>query len=532
MCTTSACKARKNDSLDIINTGTVIVYKRTYMHKLIIMLAQRRNLPTSSTTLLIAYRCQTHSSDMAEITEENWEQRLREIAKLVAQNERDAQKARQVACAPAVSPADVEERRSENARLLADIEAARATTSARRASYLAKARIQASAVLPEVLRSDNSTQSHSQHQLMQHQLDTVLPCAGAPMPRANVLATCTDTRTRCASAVQLSATQPASTQPLVYVMDSFLTAEECDHLLALGNRQVKLLTKMRPLLQAMADGRLNENVEPGGMIEWRPQSAPDSVALDVEERIGVLMGVPPHSKDGGIKLAQTRFKEGHDAPGATRVPDGAHVDTNRHEHRWGTCIIYLSDFDEADGGICVHHALDRWCTCADGSCALTHSCMANPCACLRSRAGETCFPLASVDGQEPLQSTLVDDASLLVCAGCLHTEIAYEAGQSPALVDAADRLLEASESTARGERGLVVRPRKGRVCVFYTRGIDGEIDPRSFHFGAAVRTPQKDKWTCQIFKALPEGAREAADERRAFLQAVHPLMTASSSSDS
>jgi hypothetical protein len=64
------------------------------------------------------------------------------------------------------------------------------------------------------------------------------------------------------------------------VLESFLTDAECDHLVALGKRQVKLLTKMQPLLQAMAAGVLDENVDqdPGKMIEWRPCSAPDAVA--------------------------------------------------------------------------------------------------------------------------------------------------------------------------------------------------------------------------------------------------------------
>ena len=75
------------------------------------------------------------------------------------------------------------------------------------------------------------------------------------------------------------------------------------------------------------------------------------VARAVEERIGRLMGSPPHELDGGIKLAQTRMHasfgahhgaedgvgaEGGARDGAaspSRVPDGVHVDTNRHEHR-------------------------------------------------------------------------------------------------------------------------------------------------------------------------------------------------------
>ena len=90
------------------------------------------------------------------------------------------------------------------------------------------------------------------------------------------------------------------------------------------------------------------------------------------------------------------------------------------------------------------------------------------------------------------------------------------------LKDAAAALLTASERCARGDGGLAVRPRKGRCVVFYTRGAEGGVDSSSFHFGAAVRTPRQVKWTCQIFKALPEVARESEDGLRAFMRRVHP----------
>ena len=174
--------------------------------------------------------------------------------------------------------------------------------------------------------------------------------------------------------------------------------------------------------------------------------------------------------------------------------DGAHIDVNRHEHRWGTCICYLTDLDELDGG-------------------------------------ETCFPIAGSASTtlEPASAALASDASaalasdasMMIRTGYHHTGEALGDGRKP-VADAAARILEASERCARGEGGLAVRPRKGTACIFYTRGEDAEVDPLSFHFGAAVLTPGKEKWTCQIFKALPEAARRSAEERRAFMRRVHP----------
>jgi hypothetical protein len=182
--------------------------------------------------------------------------------------------------------------------------------------------------------------------------------------------------------------------------------------------------------------------------------------------------------------------------------DGAHIDVNRHEHRWGTCICYLTDLDELDGGeTCFPIAGSASTTLEPASAAL---------------ASDASAALAS-----DATAALASDASMMICTGYHHTGEALGDGRKP-VADAAARILEASERCARGEGGLAVRPRKGTACIFYTRGEDAEVDPLSFHFGAAVLTPGKEKWTCQIFKALPEAARMSVEERRAFMRRVHP----------
>jgi hypothetical protein len=182
--------------------------------------------------------------------------------------------------------------------------------------------------------------------------------------------------------------------------------------------------------------------------------------------------------------------------------DGAQIDVNRHEHRWGTCICYLTDLDELDGGeTCFPIAGSASTTLEPASAAL---------------ASDASAALAS-----DATAALASDASMMIRTGYHHTGEALGDGRKP-VADAAARILEASERCARGEGGLAVRPRKGTACIFYTRGEDAEVDPLSFHFGAAVLTPGKEKWTCQIFKALPEAARMSVEERRAFMRRVHP----------
>ena len=46
-----------------------------------------------------------------------------------------------------------------------------------------------------------------------------------------------------------------------------------------------------------------------------------------------------------------------------------------------------------------------------------------------------------------------------------------------------------------------VKPRRGRLVVFFTRADDGEEDQLSWHGGASVA--DAEKWTVQIFKEVP-----------------------------
>jgi hypothetical protein len=237
------------------------------------------------------------------------------VANLVIENERQWTEAKQ------------QDRESshteEEARLRAALESGRAATAARRASYLARARSQL----------DDDIKLQQQQQTLKGSRQRIsIPEAEPSQCDASGLA-------------RLCSLSPASSTPLVYVLESFLTDAECDHLVALGKRQVKLLTKMQPLLQAMAAGVLDENVDqdPGKMIEWRPCSAPDAVARDIEERIGRLMGSLAHDLDGGVKLARTLSSPGFDITSSLRATDGAHVDTNRSPTRLSDCLLSASE---------------------------------------------------------------------------------------------------------------------------------------------------------------------------------------------
>ena len=101
--------------------------------------------------------------------------------------------------------AESDELRRENSDLAAALEGARAESAARRASYLARERAR-------MQQDDASTASSGAAATAQEHAAT------RPSDLCRLL--------------------PASSEPLVYVVDAFLSHAECDHLVRLGQRQV------------------------------------------------------------------------------------------------------------------------------------------------------------------------------------------------------------------------------------------------------------------------------------------------------
>ena len=288
----------------------------------------------------------------------------------------------------------------------------------------------------------------------------------------------------------LAALSPASSQPLVYLVEDFLSGAECDH------------------LEGVFWGLWGEHADPDGidMMAFPPLGAPDPVARDIEERVGQLMHSPPHLLDGGVKIERKAFTSHIEQAAAggsqasnfvAHAPDGVHLDTHKEPMRWGTCLIYLSSLTEGMGG-------------------------------------ETVFPLG---GPSPPDTRVLHAAQELTNARCYHTDLAATTTEhleprapnpdplsDSELAAAAQVLVAAGEQAAKGECGLRLRPRRGTAAVFYTRQPDASLDPRAWHFGAPVLSSSQVKWTVQIFKALPADAQRCDREQEAFMRRVHPAL--------
>tara|TARA_B110001452_G_scaffold265483_1_gene270220 strand:- start:361 stop:1413 length:1053 start_codon:yes stop_codon:yes gene_type:complete len=150
------------------------------------------------------------------------------------------------------------------------------------------------------------------------------------------------------------------------------------------------------------------------------------------------------AKDG-LRFNDARSSDANnDASATASYPDGLHVDTNNEAlHRSVTAILYLNDVDPECGGA-------------------------------------TMFPLADA----PADGPAVVAATSLLAARVTHTRGAVTAG---GVVPAA-RVADAALLEQRvGERVLRVQPQAGRLCIFFSRGSDGAIDPQSWHGGERLR---------------------------------------------
>jgi hypothetical protein len=143
----------------------------------------------------------------------------------------------------------------------------------------------------------------------------------------------------------------------------------------------------------------------------------------------------------GLRFNQASSSDANnDVSSLSTCPEGLHVDTNNDStFRSVTAILYLNDISPECGGA-------------------------------------TIFPLANVAEADPAFAA----AQRLLGQQIAHTRgSASSSGILPAH-QADARLLEARVGTS---DGLRIQPEAGRLCIFFSRMDNGQIDPRSWHGG-------------------------------------------------
>lgn len=252
-------------------------------------------------------------------------------------------------------------------------------------------------------------------------------------------------------------------KPRLFQLRGFLTPAECRILRRMSTPQGSGMMFEQSKIR---DGLRVEDEK------WSPEQR--ELLTAVEARLGWLLGSEPHADE--IELVGTLTPATRDPSGRCHL--GLHVDTNGdREWRYATAICYLSPVPAG---------------------------------------GRTVFPCARpAEAQGPPEDEemeLVAAAERLLEAGVDHTDRVIVLGQSPELRPEAETLVAAAEAGA----GVAVAPEEGSVVLFWTRGVDGSIDPHSWHGGEAVGEGAS-KWTLQKFKEIPVAARANAQELAAFV---------------
>ncbi|KAL3942397.1 MAG: hypothetical protein SGBAC_003391 [Bacillariaceae sp.] len=229
----------------------------------------------------------------------------------------------------------------------------------------------------------------------------------------------------------IRALRQVSTSPLVFTIDNYVEEELLAVLSRNGGASAGESDDEQELL---ADARLQFATMIAGELfagQWGPND-------------GLRFNMASSSDDNNDRSTIS----------IASCPEGLHVDTNNDStFRSVTIILYLNDISDECGGATV-------------------------------------FPLANAKDKDPV---------MVAATRLLNDDIAHTRGPRATLSDgislSTDRradasLLEASVGTIDAP-GLRVQPQAGRLCIFFSRLENGDIDPRSWHGGERLLCQQQ-----------------------------------------
>lgn len=296
--------------------------------------------------------------------------------------------------------------------------------------------------------------------------------------------------------------------PRILYADNFLTAEECQALIAMARVASSARASIKPRLQARQLRHKHYVATPSVMSDqwtWLPSRA-TRLLRHIEQRICAVTSCPPSNEEGEtleINYTPARYSR-EDMPSTDTLDGtmwmssevGVHVDVNNgYPHRFVTALCYLNSVSTL-------------------------------------RGGATCFPAAGEQNR-----AIRNIATSLLRNGVYHTDAALRQDYDEALFDSACKVVAAASALCGDEKapapvakfnpGIRIQPRTGAVCLFWSLDDDGDLDARTFHGGCRVLTESVDnrrfwhqgKWTLQSFKQVPVTLRaeQNALDRLAFL---------------
>lgn len=235
-----------------------------------------------------------------------------------------------------------------------------------------------------------------------------------------------------------------STRPFIVLVDNFLTADECRHIILTARPNIT-----ESYLIGCGGRQCGDDV--GGTYRsssnaWLPQ---DDFLTSIKKRLSQLTGIPmSYLVQKCEDLQVVRYEEGGQFK--------AHHDSSNFQKRFITALLYLNN--PSSGGEGVDEEL------RGDSAAL---------------GGETWFPFGDGSG-EGITSTEEAVAISL-----------QEYASSPSLSTDSS---SGHEVVAR--RGISIEPRRGRMALFFNHNLDGTIDPLAVHAGLPVAGTKCTQESC------------------------------------
>lgn len=202
----------------------------------------------------------------------------------------------------------------------------------------------------------------------------------------------------------------------------------------------------------------------------------NKVLAAIEDRIGIITGIPPHSHEEPINVHYNRRREPQ--PGAPAV-DNVHHDKVQKEHSAATVIVYLNNVTHGGGTI--------W-----------------PCASVLRNGTTPRYPcLEAFDAGarwfDGTDTTVKGQMRKATQPTAVHSQLLE--------VRAAASLGCAAESFDNWKRPPIrTQAIEGAAAVFFHNHPNGAADPFSWHGGCLPLSGTK--WTLQKFKEMPKMFRD------------------------